>query len=103
MIMYEGYFADGRLFDSNDTTVVEKFGSIDPRRDAAGMYGASKMKISPDEQMIAGFKEAIASMRVGEKSFFYIPSHIAYGERGRGTIGPNTDLIFILKMTEIAK
>ena len=54
--------------------------------------------------MIAGFKEAIASLKVGEKAFFYMPSHLAYGERGRGAgIPPNTDLTFVLEMTEIAQ
>ncbi|WP_431135059.1 peptidylprolyl isomerase [Psychroserpens mesophilus] len=103
MIAYEGYFVDGRLFDSNLEAVAEKYGMLNPQRKAAGAYGPIKMKISPDEQMIAGFKEAIASMKVGEKAFFYIPSHLAYGERGRGGIPPNTDLTFVLEMTEIAQ
>ncbi|WP_298761317.1 peptidylprolyl isomerase [uncultured Psychroserpens sp.] len=101
MIKYEGYFTDGRLFDSNQKAVAEKSGMYDQRREDAGMYGASRMQIRPDAQMIAGFKEAIASMKVGERAFFYIPSHLAYGERGRGSIKPNTDLTFILEMTEI--
>ncbi len=103
MIAYEGYFVDGKLFDSNLEDVAEKYGMLNDRRKAAGAYGPTKMKISPDEQMISGFKEAIASMKVGEKAFFYIPSHLAYGEGGRGSIQPNTDLTFVLEMTEIAQ
>lgn len=103
MIAYEGYFVDGRLFDSNLETIAEKYGMLNPQRQAAGAYGPSKMKISPDAQMISGFKEAIASLKVGEKAFFYIPAHLAYGERGRGGIPPNTDLTFVLEMTEIAE
>jgi FKBP-type peptidyl-prolyl cis-trans isomerase len=103
MIAYEGYFVDGKLFDSNLETIADKYGMLNPQRKAAGAYGPTKMKISPDEQMIAGFKEAIASMKVGEKAFFYLPSHLAYGERGRGSIQPNTDLTFILEMTGIAQ
>ena len=103
MIMYEGYFTDGRLFDSNDQAVAEKFGMFDQRRLDANMYGASEMPIRKDAQMISGFKEAIASMKAGERAFFYIPSHLAYGERGRGGIQPNTDLTFILEMIEIVK
>jgi peptidylprolyl isomerase len=37
-------------------------------------------------------------MTKGEKAFLYVPSHLAYGEQGRGPIKPNTDLIFILEM-----
>ena len=103
MIAYEGYFVDGKLFDSNLEPIAEKYGMLNPQRKAAGAYGPSKMKITPDAQMISGFKEAIASLKVGEKAFFYIPSHLAYGERGRGGIKPNTDLTFILEMTEIVQ
>lgn len=103
MIAYEGYFVDGRLFDSNLESIAEKYGLLNLQRKAAGAYGPTKMKISPDEQMIAGFKEAIASMKVGEKAFFYIPSHLAYGERGRGGIQPNTDLTFVLEMVGLAE
>ena len=103
MIAYEGYFTDGRLFDSNVQAVAEKFGMFDQRRLDAGMYGPTSMPIQPNAQMIAGFKEAIASLKVGERAFFYIPSHLAYGERGRGGIAPNTDLTFILELTEIVK
>ncbi|WP_033961418.1 peptidylprolyl isomerase [Psychroserpens jangbogonensis] len=103
MIGYEGYFVDGKLFDSNSEAIAEKYGMLNEQRKAAGAYGPSKMKISPDEQMIAGFKEALSTMKVGEKAFFYIPSHLAYGERGRGSIQPNTDLTFVLEMTEIVQ
>lgn len=103
MIAYEGYFTDGKLFDSNLEEVATNYGMFNQRRKDAGAYGPTKMRISPDEQMIAGFKEAIASMKVGEKAFFYIPSHLAYGERGRGGIPPNTDLTFVLEMTEISE
>lgn len=101
MIVYEGYFTDGRLFDSNVLEVVKKYDMVNPAREAAGAYGATKMPIQPNAQMIAGFKEALASMKAGEKAFFYIPAHLAYGERGRGSIKPNTDLTFILEITEV--
>lgn len=103
MIKYEGYFTDGRLFDSNDQAVAETYGMFDQRRADANMYGPSKMPIRKDAQMISGFKEAIASLKVGERAFFYLPSHLAYGERGRSGIPPNTDLTFILEMTEIVE
>lgn len=103
MIAYEGYFTDGRLFDSNVLEIVEKYDMVNPDRKAAGAYGPTRMVVQPDAQMISGFKEAIASLKVGEKAFFFLPSHLAYGERGRGAIAPNTDLTFILELTEILK
>jgi cyclophilin family peptidyl-prolyl cis-trans isomerase len=100
-VNYEGYYTDGRLFDSSVLEVVEKFGMLNQARLDAGMYGPMEMKISPDEAMIAGFKEAASLLQIGDKAYFYMPSHIAYGERGRNPIPPNTDLVFILEMVEI--
>jgi peptidylprolyl isomerase len=102
-VWYEGYYTDGKLFDSNVSTVEEKYGMLNPEKIKRQMYSPMPMKISPDAQMIAGFKEAVAQMHVGDKSFFYIPSHLAYGEKGRGAIQPNTDLTFIIELVEITK
>lgn len=102
-VYYEGYFIDGRLFDSDRVKIAEDYGVYNQRRMDAGMYGPTKMHVSPDAQMIAGFKEAIASLNVGEKAFFYLPSHLAYGERGNRGIPPNTDLTFVVEMVEIVK
>jgi peptidyl-prolyl cis-trans isomerase A (cyclophilin A) len=102
-INYEGYFTDGRLFDSNRKELEEKYGMYNPRKEEGGYYGPMPMKISPDALMIAGFKEGAAAMRVGDKAYLYIPSHLAYGENGRGQIQPDTDLIFIIEMIEIVK
>lgn len=103
MLNYEGYFTDGRLFDSNVKTVEEHYGMYNEQKDQAQMYNSMPMQISPDAQMIPGFKEAVNQMQVGDKSFFYLPSHLAYGERGNRVIPPNTDLIFIIDMVEIAE
>ena len=102
-ILYEGYFVDGKIFDSNDPEVARKNGVFIQQREDAGMYGPRKMVISPDAGMIQGFKDAIAYLRVGDRAFFYLPSHLAYGERGNRGIPPNTDLTFILEMPSMAE
>ena len=73
------------------------------RRADANAYGPTAMLVSPNAQMIPGFKEALANLKVGEKAFFYLPSHLAYGERGNRGIPPNTDLTFIVEMESIIK
>lgn len=104
LVNYEGYFTDGKLFDSNVEEVAQRYGMFDQRRADANMYAPMPMPIKADAQMISGFKEAAKLLKVGEKGYFYLPSHLAYGERGYGpTIAPNTDLIFILEMVEISK
>ncbi|MBE9488879.1 MAG: peptidylprolyl isomerase [Bacteroidetes bacterium] len=100
-VYYEGYFTDGKLFDSNKKEIEEKYGMFNPRKEQGGFYGPMPMEVSPDAQMIAGFKEGVAAMHVGDKAYLYIPSHLAYGEAGRGQIKPNTDLIFIIELMEI--
>jgi len=104
LVNYQGYFTDGKLLDSNIKEIEEKCGMLNPQKVQRNMYKPTSMKVSPDAPLFAGFKEALASMRVGETSFFYFPSHLAYGESGRPpVVQPNTDLAFIIEMTEIAK
>ena len=102
-VYYEGYHIDGQLFDSNRKDIEEMFGKLNPQKEQRGMYNPMPMQISPDAQMIPGFKEGVANMKVGDKTFLYLPSHLAYGERGRGAIRPNTDLTFIIEMVEIVE
>jgi len=102
-VNYEGYFADGRLFDSNVKEIEEKHGKLNNMKVQRDMYKPMPMQISPDARMISGFKEAAAQLRVGDKAFFYLPYHLAYGERANGPIPAKSDLIFILEMVEIVK
>ncbi len=100
-VYYEGYFTDGRLFDSDRVEIAKNYGMFNQRRMDAGMYGPTKMPVNPDAAMISGFKEALAGLKTGEKAFFYLPSHLAYGERGNRGIPPNTDLTFVIELIEI--
>lgn len=102
-VNYEGYFTDGRLFDSNVEEIEEKHGMLNDMKVQRQMYAPMPMKISPDARMIQGFKEGAAQLRVGDKAFFYLPYHLAYGERANGPIPAKSDLIFILEMVEIVK
>ena len=102
-VNYEGYFTDGRLFDSNRKEIEEKHGMLNPMKVQREMYNPMPMQVSPDARMIPGFKEAVAQLKVGDKAFFYLPYHLAYGERANGPIPAKSDLIFILELVEIVK
>ena len=103
-VNYEGYFTDGGLFDSNLKEVEEKYGKFNAQKQQRGMYSPSPMKVSPDASLVAGFKEAMANMSVGEKLYAFLPSHLGWGERGSPPVIPaNADTIFIIEIVEIAK
>jgi len=101
-VFYEGYFTDGKLLDTNRKDIAEKYGIYNEQRHQRGGYNPMPMVISPDVQMIAGFKEGVANMNIGDKTYFYIPAHLAYGETGRPPVEPNTDLIFIIEMVGLS-
>ncbi|MFZ4457201.1 MAG: FKBP-type peptidyl-prolyl cis-trans isomerase [Bacteroidales bacterium] len=79
---YHGTLIDGRVFDSS------------VQRDQPATFGVN--------QVIQGWVEALQLMPVGSKWRLFIPSHLAYGERGAGEmIGPNTALIFDVELLDI--
>ncbi len=58
--------------------------------------------VFPVNGVIAGWIEALQMMEVGSKWKLFIPSHLAYGERGAGDqIGPHTTLIFEVELLGI--
>ena len=81
-VHYHGTLIDGTVFDSS----VE--------RGEPATFGVT--------QVIPGWTEALLMMPVGSKWKIYLPSELAYGERGAGgDIGPNSALIFEVELLEI--
>jgi FKBP-type peptidyl-prolyl cis-trans isomerase len=78
---YRGTFIDGTEFDSS--------------------YRAGKPVTFKVSQVISGWQEALKLMPVGSKWQLIIPPQLAYGERGAGTIGPNSTLIFEVELDSI--
>ena len=83
-VHYHGTTIDGEVFDS----------SVD--RGEPTQF--------PLNGVIKGWTEGLQLMPVGSKYKLYIPSDLAYGERGAGgAIGPNSALIFEVELLEIIK
>lgn len=103
MLNYEGYLADGTLFDSNKIEVAEKYEIVDERRQQAGQYAPMPAEYSLNAGLIAGFKEGMLKMKVGDEAVLFIPPHLGYGESGAGNvIPPNAELIFRIKLVDLA-
>lgn len=81
---YHGTLINGTVFDSS----VE--------RGEPAVFGVS--------QVIPGWVEALQLMETGSKWRLFIPSPLAYGERGAGeSIEPNSTLIFDVELLDIVK
>lgn len=81
-VHYHGTLIDGTVFDSS----VERGEPI----------------TFPVTGVIPGWVEALQMMQVGAKWKLFIPSNLAYGERGAGAqIGPNAALIFEVELLGI--
>ncbi|MDC6389848.1 peptidylprolyl isomerase [Maribacter sp. PR1] len=101
LVMYSGYLPDGTLFESNYEEVARKYDMFDERRQQGGGYFPAPMDYSPDSGLIAGFKEGMLTMKVGDKVRLFIPSHLAWGPQGSGPIPPNSDVVFDIEITGI--
>lgn len=83
-VHYHGTRIDGSVFDSS----VERGQPAD----------------FPLSGVVPGFREAISNMRVGDHWQVFLPSALAYGERGAGSdIGPNEALTFEIRLLQILR
>jgi FKBP-type peptidyl-prolyl cis-trans isomerase FklB len=79
---YHGTLIDGSVFDSS----VQR----------------GEPATFPVNGVIPGWVEALQMMTTGSKWRLFVPSDLAYGERGAGgAIGPNSTLIFEVELLEI--
>lgn len=82
LVHYEGALTDGKVFDSS--------------------YNQGQPEEIPLDRVIPGWTEGIQLMNVGSKYLIYIPSNLAYGERGAGqVIPPYSTLIFTIELLGI--
>lgn len=81
---YEGTLPNGTVFDSS--------------------YRRGEPAVFPLNGVIAGWTEGVQLMAEGAKYRFFIPYHLAYGERGAGqSIPPYAALVFDVELIEVVR
>lgn len=82
-VHYTGRLLDGKVFDSSVERGPAEFGV---------------------NEVIKGWTEALQLMPVGSKWKLYIPSDLAYGDRGAGAdIKPGSTLVFDVELLDLVK
>ena len=59
--------------------------------------------VTGTNSVIKGVEEGVSKMRVGDRWIFILPPEIAYGERQRGPIPPNSTLVFDYEVLDVSK
>jgi peptidyl-prolyl cis-trans isomerase A (cyclophilin A) len=95
---------DGKQAEAGKTVSVHYEGSLENGK----VFDSSYPRKKPIEfrlgqgQVIEGWDEGIALLKVGDKARFVIPSDLGYGPAGAGgVIPPNATLIFDVELMEV--
>lgn len=92
----------GKQPAETDTVVVHYRGTLLSGEEFDSSYQRQQPATLPLNGVIKGWQEALPLMSEGAKWELYIPSDLAYGERGAGSrIGPNQALVFEVELLEV--
>jgi FKBP-type peptidyl-prolyl cis-trans isomerases 1 len=92
----------GKSPTENDTVVINYRGSLINGQQFDSSYERGEPATFPVKGVIKGMGEALQLMQEGAQWQLFVPSTLAYGERGAGnTIGPNSTLIFDLELIKV--
>ena len=92
----------GKSPKSTDTVTTNYRGTLIDGTEFDSSYKRGQPATFPVSGVIPGWTEALQLMKEGGKWELYLPSNLAYGERGAGKeIGPNATLIFEVELISV--
>jgi FKBP-type peptidyl-prolyl cis-trans isomerase len=92
----------GKSPKATDTVTTHYKGTLIDGTEFDSSYKRSEPATFPVSGVISGWTEALQLMKEGAKWQLFLPSNLAYGERGAGgVIGPNVTLIFEVELISV--
>jgi FKBP-type peptidyl-prolyl cis-trans isomerase len=92
---------DGKIPTLDDVVACNYTGKLVDGTEIDSSYKRKEPTLVPVKGVIPGWTQALQLMPVGSKWEMYIPSQLAYGEKGTPAFGPNTTLIFQVELLSI--
>ena len=100
-ILKEG---SGAMPKATDKVTVHYRGTLIDGTEFDSSYSRNQPVTFPLSNVIPGWTEGLQLVKTGGKAKLFIPSSLAYGERGAGPkIGPNETLVFEVELVAIEK
>ena len=92
----------GKKPKPTDTVTVQYRGTLIDGTEFDSSYRRGQPATFPVNGVIPGWTEALGLMQEGAKWQIFVPSNLAYGEKGTGgQIGPNATLVFEVELISI--
>jgi FKBP-type peptidyl-prolyl cis-trans isomerase len=93
---------DGKKPAIDDRVVCNYRGTLIDGTEVDSSYSRNEPSTFPLKGIIKGWSEALQLMPAGSKWQIFVPSDLAYGERGSGrNVGPNATLIFEVELLSV--
>jgi FKBP-type peptidyl-prolyl cis-trans isomerase FklB len=91
----------GKAPKADDEVTVNYRGTLIDGREFDNSYARGKPATFQVSKVISGWKEVLQLMKEGARGQLFIPPELGYGERGAGSIPPNSTLIFDVELISV--